>query len=82
MWYTVFRGDKVLVVLIRSIILYIAVLIALRFMGKGEIGFLEIGELVEKVMNEAPKVETYTVEDVYNADIEARNLVIKYSGKQ
>ena len=47
-----------------------------------KIGFLEIGELVEKVMNEAPKVEAYTVEDVYNADIEARNLVIKYSGKQ
>ena len=41
-----------------------------------------IGELVEKVMNEAPKVEAYTVEDVYKADIEARNLVIKYSGKQ
>ena len=49
---------------------------------KGEIGFLEIGELVERVMNDAPKVETYTVDDVYNADIEARNLVIKYSGKQ
>ncbi len=49
---------------------------------KGEIGFLQIAELVEKVMNEAPKVDTYTVDDVYNADIEARNLVIKYSGKQ
>ena len=49
---------------------------------KGEIGFLQIAELVEKVMNDAPKVDTYTVDDVYNADIEARNLVIKYSGKQ
>ena len=49
---------------------------------KGEIGFLQIAELVEKVMNEAPKVDMYSVEDVYNADIEARNLVIKYSGKQ
>ena len=49
---------------------------------QGKIGFLEIGELVERVMNDAPKVETYTVDDVYNADIEARNLVIKYSGKQ
>lgn len=48
---------------------------------QGEIGFLEIGELVERVMNDAPKVDTYTVDDVYNADIEARNLVIKYSGK-
>ena len=49
---------------------------------QGKIGFLEIGELVEHVMNDAPKVDTYTVDDVYNADIEARNLVIKYSGKQ
>ncbi|MBQ5678189.1 MAG: 1-deoxy-D-xylulose-5-phosphate reductoisomerase [Clostridia bacterium] len=49
---------------------------------QGKIGFLEIGELVERVMNDAPKVDTYTVDDVYNADIEARNLVIKYSGKQ
>lgn len=49
---------------------------------QGEIGFLEIGELVERVMNDAPKVDTYTVDDVYDADIEARNLVIKYSGKQ
>ena len=49
---------------------------------QGKIGFLEIGELVERVMNDAPKVETYTVDDVYNADKEARNLVIKYSGKQ
>ena len=48
---------------------------------QGKIGFLEIGELVERVMNDAPKVETYTVDDVYNADIEARNLVIKFSGK-
>ena len=48
---------------------------------QGKIGFLEIGELVERVMNDAPKVETYTVDDVYSADKEARNLVIKYSGK-
>ena len=46
---------------------------------KGEIGFLQIAELVEKVMNEAPKVETYTVDDVYNADALARELVLKYA---
>ena len=46
---------------------------------KGEIGFLQIAELVEKVMNDAPKVENYTVDDVYNADILARELVIKYA---
>ena len=46
---------------------------------KGEIGFLQIAELVEKVMNEAPKVNTYTVDDVYNADALARELVKKYA---
>ena len=46
---------------------------------KGEIGFLQIAELVEKVMNEAPKVNTYTVDDVYEADTLARQLVIKYA---
>ena len=46
---------------------------------KGEIGFLQIAELVEKVMNEAPKAETYTVDDVYEADKLARQLVIKYA---
>ena len=46
---------------------------------KGEIGFLQIAELVEKVMNEAPKVNTYTVDDVYEADAIARQLVFKYA---
>lgn len=46
---------------------------------KGEIGFLQIGELVERVMNEAPKVEEYTVDDVDEADKLARELVIKYA---
>lgn len=46
---------------------------------KGEIGFLQIGELVEKVMNEAPKVESYTAADVDEADVLARQLVIKYA---
>lgn len=46
---------------------------------KGEIGFLQIGELVEKVMNEAPKVESYTADDVDEADKLARQLVVKYA---
>ena len=46
---------------------------------KGEIGFLQIAELVEKVMNEAPKAEIYTVDDVYEADKLARQLVVKYA---
>lgn len=46
---------------------------------QGKIGFLEIGELVEKVMNDAPNVETYTADDIDEADKEARNLVINYA---
>lgn len=46
---------------------------------RGEIGFLQIGELVEKVMNEAPKVESYTADDIDEADALARQLVIKYA---
>lgn len=47
----------------------------------GEIGFLQIGELVERVMNEAPKVASYTADDVDEADVLARNLVIKYANQ-
>ncbi len=46
---------------------------------KGEIGFLEIAELVERVMNDAPKCTSYTVDDVYEVDKLARELVIKYA---
>lgn len=46
---------------------------------RGETGFLQIGELVERVMNEAPKVESYTADDVDEADKLARQLVIKYA---
>lgn len=46
---------------------------------KGEIGFLQIGELVERVMNEAPKVNSYTADDIDEADALARQLVIKYA---
>ena len=37
--------------------------------------------VVERVMNDAPKVEIYTVEDVYEADKTARELVVKYANK-
>lgn len=46
---------------------------------QGKIGFLDIGELVERVMNEAPKQETYTADDIDEADRTARELVIKYA---
>lgn len=48
---------------------------------RGEIGFLDIAELVERVMNDAPKVDTYTVDDVYEVDKLARELVIHYANK-
>ncbi len=46
---------------------------------KGKIGFLQIGELVERVMNEAPNVNYYTADDIDEADALARQLVIKYA---
>ncbi len=45
---------------------------------QGKIGFLDIADLVERVMNEAPKTDTYTVDDVYEVDKLARELVINY----
>lgn len=49
---------------------------------RGEIGFLDIGELTERVMNEAPKVQSYTADDIDSADKCARELVIKYAKKR
>lgn len=49
---------------------------------KGEIGFLDIGELVERVMNEAPSVTEYSADDIDEADSEARRLVLKYAKKR
>ena len=49
---------------------------------KGEIGFLDIGELVERVMNEAPSVTEYSADDIDEADSEARRLVMKYAKKR
>ncbi|MGN1161647.1 MAG: 1-deoxy-D-xylulose-5-phosphate reductoisomerase [Candidatus Fimenecus sp.] len=49
---------------------------------KGEIGFLDIGELVERVMNEAPSVNEYSADDIDEADKEARRLVLKYAKKR
>lgn len=46
---------------------------------QGKIGFLDIAELVERVMNEAPRVEAYTADDIDSADKTARELVIKYA---
>jgi len=45
---------------------------------KGKIGFLQISQLVEKALENAPKVKEFDVEDIFEADREARALVHKY----
>ena len=46
---------------------------------EGKIGFLDIGDIVERVAEEAPDIQDYTLEDIENADKLARELVIKYA---
>lgn len=45
---------------------------------QGKISFLEIAELVEKAMQNAPKMNSYTLKDVSEADEYARNAVLQY----
>ncbi len=42
---------------------------------QGKIGFLQIAEMVEKAVEEAPKCDIYTLEDVLEADRQARLFV-------
>ena len=42
---------------------------------QGEIGFLDIADLVEKATQKAPKIENYTIDDVLEADKAARENV-------
>lgn len=49
---------------------------------EGKIGFLDIGDLVEKASSLAPDIQNYTLEDVENADKLARETVIKYAQKR
>lgn len=46
---------------------------------EGKIGFLDIGDIVERVSAEAPEIQDFTLEDIENADKLARELVIKYA---
>lgn len=46
---------------------------------EGKIGFLDIGDIVERVASEAPDIQDFTIEDIENADKLARELVIKYA---
>lgn len=49
---------------------------------EGKIGFLDIGDIVERVASEAPSIADYTLEDIENADKLAREKVIKYTQKR
>lgn len=49
---------------------------------EGKIGFLDIGDIVERVFEDAPSISDYTLDDIWNADKAARELVIKYAEKR
>ena len=46
------------------------------FLG-GKIGFTDIADLVEAAIEAQPTVETYDLDDVFEADKNARNLVLR-----
>lgn len=49
---------------------------------EGKIGFLDIGDIVERVASEAPNIPDYTLGDIEDADKLARESVIKYAEKR
>lgn len=49
---------------------------------EGKIGFLDIGDIVERVALEAPNIPDYTLSDIEDADKLARESVIKYAEKR
>lgn len=49
---------------------------------EGKIGFLDIGDIVERVASEAPNIPDYTLSDIEDADKLARESVIKYAEKR
>ncbi len=52
--------------------------VAVRLFLEGKIGFLQIGEIVCAALENQKKVETYSVEDVFEADRIARELAYKF----
>ena len=51
--------------------------LAVELFLKGEIGFLDIGRLVEAAVDNQPHVESVALEDVFAANIAAREFVLK-----
>ncbi len=52
-----------------------------RLFREGKIGFLEIGDLVGEALENISVKDDYTLEDIFETDIEARKYVTERSGK-
>ena len=48
---------------------------AVKLFLEGKIKYLQIPELIEKAVSLQPKVNSFTLDDVFDADINARNVV-------
>ena len=51
---------------------------AVELFLKGKISFLQIGEFVQKATDECVNKQSFTVEDVFEADRLAREAVLSY----
>lgn len=47
---------------------------------KGQIGFLDMGDIIEKTLNKAAVIKKPTLEDYINSDMEARRIAEEYVG--
>ena len=47
---------------------------------KGQIGFLDMGDIIEKTLNKATVIKKPTLEDYINSDMEARRIAEEYVG--
>ncbi len=54
---------------------------AVRLFLDGKIGFLHIGEIVKLALENQPHVESFTVDDIFEADRNARNIAYEYASK-
>ena len=52
-----------------------------RLFREGKISFLQISDLVGEALESIPVKDDYTLEDIFETDINTRNFVIERSGK-
>ena len=52
---------------------------AVKLFLEGKIGFLQIGDIVEAALESQPDVQSFTLEDVFEADRRARALAADFS---